>query len=247
MNNTGMNTTGKDQVQNKKEASFSGFKIFLIVLIAIIIAVVATVFIIKSYVFPSEFSSVTLNAKEELILEEKLKSLNLPDLAPGSSKSLRESSANKKPSDFDSQGNLIPERYSEEGASREVSFSERELNALLAKNTDLADKLAIDLSDNLISAKLLIPLDEDFPVLGGKTLRVRAGLELAYNQAQKPVVELKGVSVMGVPLPGTWLGGFKNLDLVKEYGDDFDFWSSFAEGIEYIHVEEGRLKVKLKE
>jgi len=35
----------------------------------------------------------------------------------------------------------------------------------LATNTDLAHKLAIDLSKNLASAKLLVPLDPDMPVL----------------------------------------------------------------------------------
>jgi hypothetical protein len=33
---------------------------------------------------------------------------------------------------------LKPGRYSEENASREVSFSEREVNALIAANADLA-------------------------------------------------------------------------------------------------------------
>jgi hypothetical protein len=127
-----------------------------------------------------------------------------------------------------------------------VSFSERELNAMLAKNTDLAQRLAIDLSDDLVSAKLLVPLEEDFPMLGGKTLRVNAGVELAY-QGSRPIVVLKGVSIMGVPIPNAWLGNLKNVDLVREFGADQGFWKSFADGVEYIQVEDGRLLVKLKE
>jgi len=52
--------------------------------------------------------------------------------------------------------------------SREISYSERELNTVLARDTDLEDRLVIDLSDDLISAKLLLPLDEQFPFVGGE-------------------------------------------------------------------------------
>lgn len=44
-----------------------------------------------------------------------------------------------------------------------------------------------------------------------------AGLELRFA-AGRPVVALRGVSLWGVPIPNAWLGGIKNLDLVKEFG-----------------------------
>ncbi|MCU7890140.1 MAG: hypothetical protein KZQ78_00420 [Candidatus Thiodiazotropha sp. (ex Ustalcina ferruginea)] len=126
-----------------------------------------------------------------------------------------------------------------------MNFSERELNAMVANNHDLAKKLAVDLGDDLVSARLLVPVDQDFPLLGGKTLRVSAGVEMAFRDA-KPVVILKGVSIMGVPIPNAWLGGLKNIDLINEFGDKKGFWSGFAEGVENIRVEEGQLKIKLK-
>lgn len=215
------------------------------VLIAIVAVVAGTLFVLKAYVFPSEFTPVTLGAEEERVLEKKLGRLDIPVAAPGGGQS-RQATGIGTGAEFDPEGNLIPERYSEEGARREVAFSERELNALLAKNTNMASRLAIDLSDNLVSAKLLLPVDEDFPVLGGQVLKVRAGLELAYEKG-KPVVVLRGVSVMGVPLPNAWLGDMKNIDLVEEYGTDEGFWSSFAAGVESLKVEEGLLKIKLNE
>ena len=54
----------------------------------------------------------------------------------------------------------------------------------------------------------------------------RAGVELAYRQS-RPIVVLKGVSVMGVPVPNAWLGGIKNIDLVNEYGEGDGFWQAF--------------------
>ncbi len=202
--------------------------VLLIILATIIVTVAVTYWVLATWVFVKEFKPVQLNAREEQVLNAKLRAIGY-DVG-----------------ELDEQGRLKPEPYSEVGARREVSFSERELNAMLAKNTDLAHKLAIDLSDELVSAKLLIPLEPDFPVLGGKTLRVNAGVETAYREG-RPIVILKGVSIMGVPIPNAWLGNLKNVDLVKEFGADQGFWKSFSEGVDNIRVEEGQMKIKFKE
>ncbi|MCK5667222.1 MAG: arginine N-succinyltransferase [Thiotrichaceae bacterium] len=203
-----------------------------IMLITVIISVIATVFVINYYLFPKQLEPVELNQREESKLNQKLKHFGLPTVAPSSA-------------DSDSNA-LTPEPYSEVGAKREITFSEKELNAMLAKNTNLADKAAIDLADNLASVKMIIPLDPDFPILGGKTLKANAGAELAYANG-RPIVILKGVSVWGVPIPNAWLGNLKNVDLVKEFGGDEGFWKSFSDGVENIRVVEGQLKIKLKE
>lgn len=208
--------------------------VLLIIFLTIALTAGATYWLVRTYIYAKDFTPVTLKADEEQILNGKLQQLGY---TPAES---------KKPSEFDSTGRLRPERYTEAGASREVKFSERELNGLLASNTDMARKLAVDLSDKLISAKLLVPVDPDFPILGGKTLRVNAGVEMAY-QNSKPIVILKGVSIMGVPVPNAWLGGLKNIDLISEFGDQQGFWKSFAEGVDNIRVDDGQLVVKLKE
>jgi hypothetical protein len=211
--------------------SVSGARVALIVIITVFFTVAVTLWIARTYLFPSEFHPVQLGAREERVLDEKLGRLDALAISPGR---------------HGESGALEPEPYNEAGADRTITLSERELNALLAKNTDLARRLAIDLSDNLVSAKLLVPVDEDFPVLGGKILRVRAGLQLAYRNG-RPVVVLKGISLMGVPIPNAWLGGMKNIDLVAEFGGDPGFWKSFAAGVKNISVSEGKLFIELKE
>ena len=52
---------------------------------------------------------------------------------------------------------------------------------------------------------------------------------------------------MGVPLPNAWLGGLKNIDLVKEFGADEGFWNTFSAGVDSISVVEGFLNIRLKE
>ena len=146
----------------------------------------------------------------------------------------------------ESARNIKPERYSEEGASREIVLIEKELNALLAHNTDLASHFAIDLSDEMASAKLLVQLDDYFPLLGGKTVKLSAGLELSYRDG-RPVIAIAGVSLWGVPIPNAWMGNLKNVDLVKEYGGQKGFWSAFAAGVDEIKITDGQLLVRLKE
>lgn len=214
--------------------------VFLIVIFTIVTTIAGTYWILKTYIFPTAFIPVVLDTKEEKTLQEKLQAIGYD------SEFLARPKHKKESTETSEDSFLEPEPYSEKGALRQISFTERELNALLAKNTDLAQRLAIDFASNLISAKFLLPLEEDFPVLGGKTLRFNAGLGMAYLH-DKPVVVLKGVSIMGIPIPNAWLGGLKNIDLVSEFGIEPGFWKSFSEGIEDIQVTEGQISIKLKE
>ncbi len=222
-----------------KARHFTSWQVLIFILIVIALSVGITVWIMHS-VFPSSFEPVVLNASEQQVLDEKLQRFELFQ-----SQADRRASRSR-PFSSTAEDALAPEAYSEVGASREIRLSEKELNSLLAKNTDLATRLAIDLSDNLASAKLLVHLDEDFPLLGGNTVKLTAGAELAYATG-KPIVKLRGVSVWGVPIPNAWLGGIKNVDLIQEFGQEPGFWKAFADGVEAIEVKQGHLLIQLKE
>jgi len=208
--------------------------IILVAILAAIVASALTFWLMWSYFFPKQFKPVELNAREQQVLSAKIDRLDSP----------LNSSQNNLPEP--NSAVLKPEKYTEQDATREIRFTERELNALLANNTDLAQKLAIDLTEDSVSAKLLFALDPDFPVLGGKTLRASAGMELSFSE-NRPVVILQGFSVWGVPMPSAWMGGLKNVDLVHEFGDSGGFWQSLAAGVEYVRVVDGELQIKLKE
>ncbi|MGB5324616.1 MAG: arginine N-succinyltransferase [Pseudomonadales bacterium] len=208
------------------------FPVWAIVLLTMLLTALATLFVYRYFFAPKPFDVVELSEREQRNLDAKL-----DRLLPG-----RRMAAGQN----DNDTTLEPLPYSEQGASRLVQFNEREVNALLARNTDLADKLAVDLADELLSAQLLLPLHPDFPVMGGKTVRVHAGLSLSYDGG-RPVAILRGVSVMGVPVPNAWLGGLKNIDLVEQFGGSDGFWKSFAEGIESLSVENGKISVQLAE
>ena len=218
---------------------FNLWQISTFILLAILLTLFG-VWLLNAVLFPEKFTPVTLNENEQQVLEQKL------DQFERLQTQADRRASRSRPFSRSSDNALSPEPYSEEGASREIHLSERELNALVAKNTDLATRMAIDLSDNLASVKLLIHLDEDFPLLGGNTIKLTAGAELAYATG-KPVVKLRGISLWGVPVPNAWLGGIKNVDLIQEFGQEPGFWQAFAEGVEAIEVKQGQLLIKLKE
>ncbi|MGD2062361.1 MAG: arginine N-succinyltransferase [Nitrospirota bacterium] len=234
-----MNQETRTPATNGNDRRLGCLPVLGLLIAAVVVTAIVTVWVVRHYLFPSEFRPVTLSVKEEQTLDAKLERLD--SLQRG-----RPGQPAQTPPGPPEEPALEPEPYSEAGASRSIMFTERELNALLAKNTDLARKVAIDLADDLVSAKLLVSMDEDFPVLGGQVLKVRAGMELAYRDG-RPVVVLKGITLMGVPMPNAWLGGMKNIDLVREFGGQPGFWKSFADGVDRIRVSEGRLEIELKE
>ena len=233
MKNTG--SVEENSIKETPEKSLGCFSILGLMLITVIVSVAVTVWFLNFYLFPKRFDPVELSAKETQTLEQKL--ARFEGFGFTSAKSKNELSSNPT---------LEPQAYSEDGADRSLGLSERELNAIIANNTDLADKLAIDLSEDLISARLRLPMDPDFPFFGGKLLKARAGVGVEFDQG-KPIVILKGVSVMGVPIPNAWLGGLKNIDLVNEFGESEGFWKSFSAGIDNVKVIDGILQLNLKE
>ena len=204
---------------------------FLVVFSATVCALALALCLAWSMMFRGEFVPVSLSDDEQRLLSQKI---------------ARVEGFSNNNFAFVPDGSLSPEPYREKAQDRLVVFTERELNSLLAGDPDLARRMVVDLSDDLATARMMIPLDPEIPLLGGKTLRVSAGLELVYAEG-RPVVRLKGVSVWGVPLPNAWLGNLKNVDLVKEFGGSGGFWEAFAAGIDSIRIEDGKLHLRLKE
>jgi hypothetical protein len=210
-----------------------------IIAVCFIVLAILSAWWIKHNLYASPFNPTKLNEKEQQVLNTKLDRLERSTYRDG--KPLP-----KGPNDTIIKGRLEPERYTEDPAKREIRITEKELNALIAKDEETARRVAIDLSDDMVSLKLVIPVDSDFPILGGKTLRLSCGVTLRH-EAGKPVVVLRGVSIGGVPIPNAWLGNIKNMDLVQEFGGQRGFWAAFSQGVEDIKVSDGSLFIKLKE
>ncbi len=192
---------------------------------------------IHRYIYAPRFTPTQLDQREREILNKKLQKFE--KAVQGTTP---RSDAAKKDDSLRSE----PEAYTEAGADRTIHFTEKEINALIANQPEIAQRLAIDLSDDLISIKVLMPMDKDILFLGGKTLRLHAGLSVRFENG-KPEVALQGISLGGIPLPNAWLGNLKYKNLVKEFGSQEGFWKLFDEGVADIKISQGEIQIRLKE
>ena len=214
----------------RRKMQFGCLHVLGIVLIVMLITGLFAGWWVKHYIYASPYKPTQLSPSAQKKLDEKLARLDesapvFPD----------------EPAD-----RAQPERYSEDDAKREIRISQKELNALVAKDLQAAKHVAIDLSDDLISVNTVLPLDSDLPVLGGKMLRIKFGVMLRFVDGQA-VASMRGVSIGGVPLPSAWWGDIKNKNLVKEFSDEGGFWDRFSRGVEQIQVTDGHLVIRLKE
>ncbi|MGB0910932.1 MAG: arginine N-succinyltransferase [Nitrospirales bacterium] len=215
-----------------------GFKVLGIVVLVVILTIGLTAWWMNKNIYAAPFTPTQLSSSEQHVLEAKMAQLSDKPKQVNDSDKTRSLESASEP--------LRPEPYTEDESQREIQLSEKELNALIAKNPETAQYVAVDLADDLISVKLLVPIDQDFPILGGKTLKLNLGLVLKYEK-NTPVVAIRGMSLGGVPLPQSWWGDIKNVNLVEKFGADGGFWDQFAKGVEHISVHEGQFRVTLQE
>jgi hypothetical protein len=168
MNNKGENIPERAA----KKLRFGLLQVAGIVALAVIVTILFTAWWVKHYIYASKFTPTVLTVKEQKVLDSKLAKLEV---------TANKASIIQKKKRREKVTSLEPEAYSEEGAKREISLTERELNALIANNPEVGQRVAIDLSDNLVSVKLVVPMDKEIPVLGGKTLRLNLGVILRYE------------------------------------------------------------------
>ncbi|MDI9557795.1 MAG: arginine N-succinyltransferase [Pseudomonadota bacterium] len=229
--------TGKTDDKNQTKSKWP--RILGIIALFFIVVITVSVWWIKHNLYANPFNPTKLNEREQQVLNTKLERLEQSFQKQGKFSGTRTDEEMTKE-------RLEPEDYTEDPARREIRISEKELNALIAKDEKAARQIAINLSDDMISLKLIIPVDKDIPFLGGKTLRLSCGVTLRH-EAGKPVVALRGVSIGGIPIPNAWLGNLKNVDLVHEFNGQHGFWGTLSKGVEDIKVSNGSLSIKLRE
>ncbi len=198
---------------------FGCLQVLVIVLVAMIGSALATAWWVRHNLYAKKLDPVAFSEGEKKSLDEKLERLENPD----------------------------PERYDEKTLSRTIELSEREVNYLIAKDDPARkDTVAVDLANDLITVRLIVPTEEETPFIGGKTVRLKIGFTARFKDG-KPEVSLRGASVGGIGIPNAWLGNLKEKNLIEEFGEDGGFWQNFSEGVESIEVRDGKIRVDLKE
>jgi hypothetical protein len=205
---------------------------FLVAVLALLL-VLAGAWIVH-LLYAERHVSVTLGTDEQQILDAKL------DRVRGATR--REERVEPPAETADGareDAALVPEVYAEDPERRRVRFTERELNAMIARDPVLAGRAAVRLSPGQVSASFLVDVPEDMPLLGGRRLRVQTGMHLVTEEGRVRA-QLLGVSVGGIPVPSAWLGGLKGADLLATSG-----LGGLGQGIESLQVSEGVLELHL--
>lgn len=127
---------------------------------------------------------------------------------------------------------------------REIILTDREINGLIHRNTNLGDQIAFEFAPGAIHARIETLLHEDVPVMGGKKLRARAKFTVEAA-GQAPAIVLDDLTVWGISLPNDWLGGIKGKNLLGEMLGSTEGTS--IPGVESLTIQQGRLVVCLKE
>jgi len=222
--------------QNKLISSETG-EVSTLILLLILIIVAAGIFFVWQNLSARPFTPVELTETEKKELEKKMSALY------NSAKTTLKKNANEKES---KQNEILkPEPYSEKDADREIYLTEREINYFL-KNRNMANRVAVDLSEDQLSIKLIMPLDKSIPLLGGTRLKFHLGTILDYID-NNLVIVVNGVSVGGVPLPSAWWGGIKNQNLVNLVSGNRKFFNILSAGVSDLSIADDKLYVKLRE
>ena len=116
-------------------------------------------------------------------------------------------------------------------------MTERVINGLLNKNTDLGNKVRLEFDKDAVNAYMAIPVPEDFPIGAGTTFRMRGRFRISIGGEGRPYAVLEDVTIFGLSLPKEWLGGIKGENLLSDALGD----GPVVQGIKSLKVEPGAL------
>ncbi len=214
---------------------------WIVFFVALGIVVVASIAVYRFYFHAPPFEPVQLTAEEQLILDAKLEELAAQAEGADRSRAGEFEKMAKLPPGVDEEEFL--EQLSEQ--RRTLMITEREINAMLNHNTNLEERVRIRFYDDGIGGEAIIPVPEDVPFFGGKTIRAGAAVATYVDLDGKLAIVIEDVSLNGVPLPNAWLGGVKGLNLVENYENRDPFIRALAEGIEELEVRNGEIYLRL--
>lgn len=136
---------------------------------------------------------------------------------------------------------------------RHLIITERELNGILHTNTDLAERVRIELREDTIRAGALIPFSEDALLFAGKTLRCKLTIRAYLDENKRLAVFITDVTVGGIPVPSAWIGDIKNQNLVGALDPagpgprPHNGMNRFADGIRDFKISDQRIEIWLNE
>jgi hypothetical protein len=131
--------------------------------------------------------------------------------------------------------------------SKTIVLNEREINAWLQQQ-GLGETVKVGISDNGIAATVLAPVENDVPILGGRTIRFQVKFNTKLDENRRFALSLADVNVGGISLPNDWLGNLKGVNLLTQNnGTEDPALKAFAAGIKDFKMGNGELRVVLND
>jgi len=227
-------------------------------LLALLLLLVATV-AITIWWMQRPIKPVVLTPKEQTVVDQKLRVVeSAKTTTPNSTPELAELPApinappvftnSKTGGDRPTAASApapAPERTYVPG-DKKITLTEREVNGLLNKNTDLGKSLRLEFAQDAINAYLVVPIPQDFPIAGGKMFRARGRFRLSLGNGGTPYAVLEDVTIFGVSLPKAWLGGLKGENLLGDAVGQ-QKGGPVLRGIRSLRIEPGALVLELQD
>ncbi len=194
-----------------------------LILLTLFLIISVLVWISQYFLFSKGFTPTTLTTPDTQILQQKLTLLGVP-------LSLTTDTNSQNTSTSPPAG---------------LSFTTAELNALVAKATDLSTKMRITLEREDAIATLLLPLPANLPLVGGKQLKVNAEITTTLHNNQ-PALVLKNARVWGIPVSTAWLNGLQTIPFSQQFGGTPQAWLTALDRINQAQVKDHHLQLSLK-
>lgn len=131
-----------------------------------------------------------------------------------------------------------------EPGKKEILLTEREINGLLNRNTDLGKSLSFQLGTGVVIARFETDLDPDLPLLGGRRFKARARF-LITESTGRPSFVIDDLTIWGISLPNEWLGNLKGRNLLEEILGASK--QDHLPGVQSFTIEPGQITIRLKE
>ena len=129
--------------------------------------------------------------------------------------------------------------------AKTLVLSEREINGYLQEQ-GLGEQFKVSIKNGVIAATALVPVDNEVPVLGGHTVRVKISFNTKLDDKHHMALSLADLSVGGISLPNAWLGNIKGMNVLASNNDD-GVLKGFAAGIKDFQVRDGEVRVVLND
>lgn len=206
-----------------------------------------TGFFAYQHYFHAKINPVNLTSQEIEVVETKLEQIE--SASNGAQLPVTDATL----AEINQPREVVPELTDEQRAAqaeaelrarRTIVLSERELNGMLNHNTDLGETFKVKFKNGYIDIETVIPMDEEIPVVGGKTLRVSVDLSIEKMDDGNMSFAVKSVNLAGVPMPDAWLGGIKGDNLIEQFSDE-KFFEVLSAGIEDFQIASGQIAIVL--